>query len=208
MERRWRALCALWGAVALTLLAGDAAAGSISATLEEFTGSDIAVDLTLDDMGAGPGEILVTVSVVGPTLGDIRGVFFNITDDTLLAGLAVSGADVTGSDFSGSVTDLGHGANLNGGGSPCPCDFGVLIGTPGIGKDDVGSTSFVLSHASEALTVAMFNDQELGVRVTSVGDGGCRDGSSKTVALVPEPATAGLLLLGLAGLGIRRRPPR
>ena len=144
---------------------------------------------------------------MGDVRGDIRGVFMNIDDDALLAALSVRGPDVTDWDFSGSVIDLGHGANLNSSASPCPCDLGVEIGTPGLGSDDVQSTTFTLSHAHRALTLANFADQFIGVRVTSVGPEGAREGSSKTVAVVPEPSTGWLMLAGLAGLAILGRKP-
>jgi hypothetical protein len=195
----------------LTVAASGASAATLTTFLAEFTGDPIVLEVVLDD-GVGPNQVEVSVDVVGEVLGDIRGVFMNIDDDALLAGLLVSGPDVTDWDFGGSVINLGNGANLISSASPCPCDLGVEIGTPGLGSDDVQSTTFTLTHASQTLTVADFADQFIGVRVTSVGPEGDREGSSKTVALVPEPSTGCLMLAGLAGLAIvssnRRRRPR
>ena len=129
------------------------------------------------------------------------------TDDSLLAGLSVVGADVT--DFQvGGVTGVGPGNNLNGGGSPCPCDIGVEIGTPGMGKDDLRMTVFDLTHNSQPLDLSLFEGQSVGVRLTSVGEPGERGGSSKLSGSVPEPGTALLLasgVFGLAGIGRRSR---
>jgi hypothetical protein len=105
------------------------------------------------------------------------------------------------------VINLGGGSNLNGGGSPCFCDIGIEIGSPGIGKDDIQSVTFTLSHDSESLDISLFEDQDFGVRATSVGDaGGSRNRSSKLIGVVPEPSTAILMLLGLAGLAGVRTP--
>ncbi|MAG34068.1 MAG: hypothetical protein CL908_24575 [Deltaproteobacteria bacterium] len=56
-----------------------------------------------------------------------------------------------------------------------------------------------------SLDVSLFSGQKFGVRVTSVGsaDSG-RGGSSKLIGVVPEPTTALLTMLGLAGLSLRR----
>ena len=104
----------------------------------------------------------------------------------------------------------GGGSNLQGGGSPCPCDLGIEIGSPGLGHgDDYQSVTFTLSHASLDLDVSLFQGQSFGVRATSVGDvDGSREGSSKLIGVVPEPSTALLALLGLSGLASIGRPRR
>ena len=43
------------------------------------------------------------------------------------------------------------------------------------------------------------------MNVTSVGDSESREGSSKTVGVVPAPSAAALLLLGLSAIGVQRR---
>jgi len=187
--------------------AADAPALSFETLATPFTGSDTAVRITLTEAG---GDIVFTLSVE-EGLADLRGVFFDIANDVLLAGLSASGEFVTGFFATGDVIDLGHGGNLHGGGTPCPCDIGVELGTPGIGKDDIQSTSFVLSHNTESLSLADFSEQLIGVRVTSVGDEDSREGSSKlrgTLPPIPEPSTALLLTLGVAGLAASRRPRR
>jgi hypothetical protein len=204
-----RALLA--GAALLWLAAVPAGAATLTTFLGPFTGDPAVVQITLDDLGPGSGDIEVRVEVIAsPSVGDIRGVFLNVADDTLLAGLTVTGSDVT--DFltrldtpgQQGITNLGNGNNLNGGGSPCPCDIGVEIGSPGIGKDDVFATTFVLSNATRTLELADFDGLPVGVRLTSVGLlGGAREGSSKLFSTVPEPSSAALLALGLGGLARR-----
>ena len=181
-------------------------ATSITTTATSFTGDPLEVTLTFDDAAAGSGEVRVDVSVVGGSLGDLRGVFLNLTDAGLLAGLTVTGPDVTAFDTSGSVIDLGFGNNLQGGGSPCPCDLAIEIGSPGMGQDDIASTWFILSHSSESLDLSILRDQLVGVRVTSTGE--FREGSSKLGGVVvPEPMISALLLAA-AGLGLVARVRR
>jgi len=205
LERARRGGAVLWCVAILVLVARTSSAGTITTFLTEFTGDPLTVQLTLDDMSAGAGKIEVSLAVVGGAQADLRGVFMNIADDSLLPGLSVTGDDVTSWDFSGNVIDLGHGSNLNGGGTPCPCDFGIEIGSQGLGSDDIASTSFVLSHDTQALSLSLFAGQGVGVRATSVGVNGNREGSSKTVALIPEPSTAVLLLAGLCAIGAAPR---
>jgi hypothetical protein len=191
-------------------IATGAKALSIETITEPFTGTDTAVQVVLSEEG---GDIRVTATV---TLGlaDLRGVYLDIGNDALLGGMSADGEFVTSSRFlADHVIDLGHGSNLHGGGTPCPCDIGVELGTPGIGKDDIETTSFLL-HASAPLTLADFTDQLVGVRVTSVGpDADSRGGSAKLAGRlpdtvpVPEP-TPGLLTavgLGVIGYAGRRR---
>jgi hypothetical protein len=191
------------GIAALLLLApAVAGANGIHTVASEFTGDPIQV--RVDFQETGDGDILVTAEVIGDVLGDLRGVFLNLTQDDLLADLEVTGEFVTGFDTSGSVIDLGQGSNLHGEASPCDCDLGVELGTPGIGKDDLRAASFVLSHPDVDLDLGLFANQLVGVRITSVGPDDRREGSSKAVALVPEPASVVLCLMGLAALAARR----
>ncbi|MGF1523533.1 MAG: DUF4114 domain-containing protein [Leptolyngbyaceae cyanobacterium] len=140
--------------------------------ISNFTGDEAEVQLTLVEEN---GDIRVTTEVINP-LGDLRGIFFNITDNSLLANLTVTGDNVTESQFgpANTVSDLGQGANIN----PGSFDAGVEIGTPGIGTDDIASTTFVISHPTTDLTLDLFDEQSFGVRLTSVGTED-RSGSSK-----------------------------
>jgi hypothetical protein len=129
--------------------------------------------------------------------------------------MTATGDDVTSSRFlADGVINLGLGSNLRGGGSPCPCDIGVEIGTPGIGKDDFATTTFLL-HANAPLSLSDFTDQLVGVRITSVGpDPDSRGGSAKLAGTlpntvpVPEPHPALLIALGLGLLGYASRARR
>lgn len=185
------------------LVAPGAGAAILSSTASAFTGDPLTVAIQIDDE-ADPGNLQVTLSVVGDgDIGDLRGFFAHVADESLLSGLSVSGNLIRGGFFDANgVINVGRGANLNGGGSPCPCDLGIEIGDPGVGRaDDFQSVMLTLSHVSEDLTVALFRGQGFGIRVTSVGSvDGSRGGSSKLVGVVPEPSTATLMLLGLGGL--------
>ena len=194
----------------LSSLLGLATANALSfdTLTEPFTGTDSAVLVTLSEEG---GDIRVTATV---TLGiaDLRAVYLNIGDNSLLSGLSVTGDDVTDYEFAAhGVIDMGQGANLNGGGTPCPCDIGVEIGTPGIGKDDFQTTTFLL-HGLTPLSLSDFTDQLVGVRITSVGpDADSRGGSAKLVGTftdtvpVPEPSPAILTAMGLSVLAVASR---
>jgi hypothetical protein len=197
-------------AVALLVLLGvqPAAAATIETLLTPFTGADVEARIVLDDAAAGPGEIEVTVEIT-QGVADIRGVFFDVAlDEADLSGLYAYGSPYIRSVAYGDVINLGFGSNLYGGGSPCPCDFGVEIGTPGVGRDDIQALTFVLAHGSLMLDLDLFFEQGIGLRVTSVeSDWGGRSGSAKLngVLPVPEPSTGLLLGLGLCAIALRAR---
>lgn len=204
-------------------------AASMNFTINDFTGADTQVKFTLDDAIAGAGKVQFKVDYLSTgsnTIADMRGIFFNIFDDTLLSGLQVTGkvtGQVTASQFgpAGKVNTVGsNNNNLNGGGKNGEInsfDAGVEIGQEGIGqgKGDIQSTTFTLSHISKVLTLDQFSGQNFGVRLMSVGSGSNRNGSSKlkgqapfytppapSPKKVPEPTTAAAL--GLFAVGALR----
>ena len=66
------------------------------------------------------GSIVFEVEVVGRGhKADLRALFFNLNDDSKMAGLSVLNTDSTVSDFqTGDLIDMGNGANLQGVASP------------------------------------------------------------------------------------------
>jgi hypothetical protein len=185
--------------LAVTLAGTPAFGTTLESLLDPFAGgpASVLVSITDEDDSLDVGELLVTVQVLDG--GAIRGVFLSLTDGSLLDGIEPDGDDVT--DFeSGGVINLGGGSNLHGGGSPCDCDLGVEIGTPGASGDFVQSTAFILSSSDGPLDISQFFGQNVGVRLSPRN-------SSKLggVLPVPEPSTAALLSLGILGLAARRR---
>ncbi len=208
LRARWSGL-ALGVCAALVAAESVTQAASVTFNAVPFTGDPIDVQVTLDDVAGGAGNVQFTVEVVNaPPTGDLRGFWFDIDDDALVSGLSVSGADITSSTFNAnSVNNLGGGVNLNGAGTPAPLDAGLVIGTNGTNADDIQSTMFVISHSTDSLSLANFLGQEVGVRVQSVGDRSGRGGSSKLKGTVPVPVPAaawmGLVVLG--GMGVVRK---
>ena len=187
-----------------------AGAATIEAYASSFTGDPLSVRIEIDDERED-GHLVITLSVDDDeSIADLRGFFAQVSDESLLPGLSVTGDLITSSAFeANAVSNLGRGSNLNGGGTPCACDLGIEIGSPGAGKADIQSVTFTLSHATESLDVSFFAGEEFGVRATSVGsDKGGRNGSSKLVGVVPEPTTGVLMGLGLAVLARGRRRTR
>lgn len=139
--------------------------------------------IAVKEMADGSLEFTVVLDADGENTGDLRGLFFDLADETLTDGLSVDGAQVTDAAFDANgVSDLGNGANMNGGGRGS-FDVGVEIGTQGMSRDDIQTTTFTLSHDTEALTLDMIAGQTFGVRITSVGPGG-EDGREDSLKLV------------------------
>src|SRR5690348_9468622 len=77
------------------------------------------------------GSILFELETQGGRPADLRGLFFDIQDASLLSSLVFAGDDIT-STLLGAVSDLGHGANMKGKGLPT-FDVGIEFGSPGVG---------------------------------------------------------------------------
>jgi len=179
--------------------------------LTPFAGDPVQLKLIVSQLTATSVKFELEV-VPSPNIGDIRGFFFNVSDDSFLAGLTITGADITQIVKSaGAVSNLGGGNNIHPTGA---FDVGIEFGTPGIGTDDIQSTSFTVSHSNN-LAASLFTSELnangeflFAARLTSVGlPGGSREGSSKvgTNAPVPEPAFYQMAaLLGFGGLGALR----
>jgi hypothetical protein len=198
-------------AVAVLALASSAQAGLISVVATTRTGDPARAVVTFDDATA-PGHVRVTVAVdTSLCLADINGFFFNLRDESLLAGLSVSGDVTLTVKKADAVTSAGPGNNVNGAGIG-PFDVGVRIGSPGIGEDDVQTANFVLSHPTAGLTNDLFagvaNEEGnvFAVRLTSVGEPGSdREGSSKLcdeVVIAPVPTPEPSTLAGFATAGV------
>lgn len=185
------------GVVGLTILASGSSAKAASLTFNQsdlsLYGGSTAVnfDVKLDDLG--DGKVQVNVNVGDGYFADLRGLFFNISDDSLLSSLSVNKSlspHVT-TFATGSVSSVGSNSNnVNGGKDKLAFDFGVEIGDEGIGKGklDIRSTSFVLEDASKKLNVNYFSQQSFGIRMMSVGtSANSRGGSSKLSAVNLPP---------------------
>ncbi len=118
------------------------------------------------------GTLAFTIWQEGGIVGDLRGIFFDIADESLLGTLSVASDEGVTEFRSGddSIKDLGDGANMNGMlGSDKGYDAGVEVGSAGIGKDDIQSYSFTLDSSARDLTLADFANVDFGMRLTSVG---------------------------------------
>jgi hypothetical protein len=149
---------------------------------------NVAITLkTLDDKSGV--EITVTSNPAPGTnyIGDIRGVFFHVKDDNVDKIKTQTAPQIRGQNVpsingfvigpANSVQKVANDVIMNGDANKHKYDVGVQIGTQGIGKDDIRTTTFIV----KGLTTADFTSAtEFGVRLTSVGTvGGARSESSK-----------------------------
>jgi Ca2+-binding RTX toxin-like protein len=109
-----------------------------------------------------------------PDIADLRGLFFHVSDETLLSDLKVVGTDVTMyAKDANKVMQVENDVTMSGevGKAVGPFDVGIEFGTQGMGKDDIRETSFTLS-ASTTLSLEFVLQQHFGLRLTSVSDNG------------------------------------
>jgi hypothetical protein len=179
--------------IGLTVLASTSSAKAASLTFNQsnlnlYGGSTpVNFDIKLDDLG--DGKVQVKVDVANGYFADLRGLFFNISDDSLLKTLTINQSlykDVTTFSAAGGLKSIGSNSNnLNGGSDKVAFDLGVEIGDEGIGqgKGDIRSTTFVIEDTSKKLSVNSFSQQSFGIRMMSVGtSANNRGGSSKLTA--------------------------
>ena len=144
---------------------GQSATTTFTYEVETGTGT-LASQITIPITGPNGFEAEVTVIEVSGTLqfsveifsnggdiGDLRGLFFDVSDEGLLSGLYVSGPHLTDNRFlANSVNDLGQGNNVYG---LATFDAGTEFGTPGTYCDDIRATTFTLSHSSQSLDLSL-----------------------------------------------------
>jgi hypothetical protein len=224
MKSRFLRQHTLGGLVAAGIALSISSVSADTFTLDPYTGDSSQAQLILTQLDSNTVEFNLSV-IPNPNIGDLRGIFFNISDNSLLGGLSVVGADITQTVLGppASVSNLGGGNNTNPEG---PFDIGLEIGTSGIGSDDIQSTIFTISHAgglnlseftseTDPITGGGPNELLFAVRMTSVGlPGSARNGSSKLGVQegntppqeVPEPGVVAMLFAGTGtGMLLLRR---
>ena len=166
---------------------------TLTFTLDTQTGSDAMAPATVTIVEQEDGSLSFTVTNEGDgdnLIGDLRGLFFDVSDDALLGSLSVAGADVTEFDQSGSVSNLGGGVTTSGVPNS-PYEIGIEIGTAGASADDLQTTTFTLSSSLRGLTLDDIALESFTVRQTSVGEiDGARDASDKLYGDSPYPVNA------------------
>jgi VCBS repeat-containing protein len=154
------------------------------------TGStDPLVEVTITENADGTLTFTVTqLTSNGAYLGDLRGLFFDVTDETLIGTLSAAPTSLLTEFQQGNdtVRNLGQGVNMQGLlGSDGGYDVGIEIGTQGIGANDVRSFSFTLDSSLCDLTLDDFATVDFGLRIASVGQDTNGDGiidTSRTLA--------------------------
>ncbi|UWQ53037.1 hypothetical protein [Leisingera caerulea] len=151
---------------------------SVTFVIEGMVDTEITVTELSD------GTLRFDIEVLGTgSIGDLRGLFFDLEGYTVDGGLIAAGADVTAENYGeDSIERVLKDVNINGDVVKTlgKFDAAVSFGTSGIGDDDIQSTSFILSHESDALTLDMLSFASIGLRYTSVGEAdGTRSDSTK-----------------------------
>ena len=139
------------------------------------------------------GALTGTVSFDQPKYGDLRGFFLEFPTSCKIdaSKCTITGKDVTAFERNVVAISSQKSANLQG----CPAksyDLAVALGSEGQSKNDIRSTSFILSCTGVTLTVGDVAGATVGVRVTSVGT--ClasRGDSVKLACVLPNSAAYG-----------------
>jgi hypothetical protein len=118
-------------------------------------------------------------------VGNLRGLFFNVSSDYDLKKSAHLLSKISGSNIKAKqvkdngVIDLGNGANMKGDGNK-KYDVGIAFGNSGSGKDDESSSATIYLKWT-GLTTANFCEQPFGVRLTSTALNGMPQNKSSKI---------------------------
>ena len=215
-----RGVTATLALLMLALLPGLAAATTINATAVSSAGEDpFSARLTIDD-AITPGSLVFSIAVNGDDSKiKIRGFAAGVLDGTLLSGVTVLGGNVKESFLNLGQNMLGtHPVDP----SCTTCDLSVSFKKPVKGATD-RSVSFTVSDAAGPLGLSAFQGQDFAVLLQVKGAQnvkGVQHGfffhdkkmvileGSMVTSPIPEPSTALLLALGLAGLSVGEKRTR
>lgn len=198
-------------------LASAAGATIVTAPASSISGTPITGSITIDD-GADPGNLKITLTL-DVTKGSVRGFMAQLGDESLIPGMSVIGAK----GFRFDANDIGRSKKAHGlgqAGTACPCDMAVNFSAK------TGNTvTFTLTNKTHDLTVGLFYGQDFAIKASNIrfanstrssSHGGHDDNRGIKQALlegqvpnpIPEPTTAMLMALGLAGLSYAGRRPQ
>lgn len=144
------------------------------------------VQITLTENSDGTITFqVVQLTGSGNYLGDLRGLFFDVADESLIGSLSTTANTLITELQQGddTVEDLGNGANMQGLlGDAGGYDVGIEFGTAGIGAlgDDIRTVTFTLDSSSRDLTLSDFANVAFGARITSIGQDTDGNGSIDT----------------------------
>jgi len=160
---------------------------TIGATHDGSKPGNPGVAVNVTETAEGGLLFKVTVEPNGKNVADLRGLFFQIGNESLAKTLSAKGEWVSG--FEGAedaISNLGGGVNTEGV-KTGPFDFGLSFGTSGIGKDDVREASFTLSSSKGPIGLDLLDGMDFAARLTSFGaEGGDRGGSLKLIGNAGE----------------------
>lgn len=138
------------------------------------------------------GTLQITASLISTAIvGDLRGLFFQVSNENLLGGLSVTASTSGVTRFAqnaNAVSNLGSGVNTLG--AARASDVGIAFGTASAsGADDIRSVTFTLAHATEALTLDFLSQMQFAAVIGSVGPaGGPRSATVRAVGSAPANA--------------------
>ena len=146
---------------------------------------DVDTRITITENADGTLTFEVQVLDSG-SIGDLRGLYFDLASDVGADGLSVVRDDGTVTDYDfdeASIDTLGQDSNIKGSVSNAlgGFDAGVEFGTSGTAEDDIQYASFTLASTDGSeLSLDDLDLQDFAIRYTSVGEaGGHRNDSLK-----------------------------
>ena len=204
----------LFTLLGLLTLTTSASAATVTAPATSTYGHPLEGSITIDD-AIDPGNLVITLSI-DAARGDVRGFLAQVADESLLAGLSVVGEDERSFRFAANrIGKSQKGRGLGRAGTACPCDVSV-----GFSAKSGTTVTFTLTHETQDLTLGLFYGQDFAIRASGLRvayeQEGQRGGSVRHHGIrhsllegripnpIPEPGTAMLMGLGLAGLSCVR----
>lgn len=166
---------------------------SLNFSLDVQTGDDQLAPVTITITEMADGTLSFSISNENDAdnmIADLRALFFDVSDDSLLGTLSVEGEHFSELQQDGDVSNLGGGATSSGV-PDSPYEVGIEIGTSGMATDDIQTTTFILSSSLRELTLDDIALESFTVRQTSVGEiDGSREDSDKLYGDAPYPVNA------------------